>query len=87
MSLRHVSLREMGWSRNPTSFGFARRNRNQRVRRRTDQSKYAFLASHKTVFFSADARSEWLGVYSAPLVRAMKLLRGEKKWVTKKTPR
>src|SRR5467141_4835600 len=38
MSLRHVSLREMGWSRNPTSSGFAQRNRNQRVRRRTDQS-------------------------------------------------
>jgi hypothetical protein len=31
MSLRHVSLREMGWSRNPTSFGFAGRNRNHRV--------------------------------------------------------
>jgi hypothetical protein len=38
MSLRHVSLRETGWSRNPTSFGFARRNRDHRVRRRTDHS-------------------------------------------------
>src|SRR5258707_15708871 len=38
MSLRHVSLREMGWSRNPTSFGFAGRNRDHRVRRRTDHS-------------------------------------------------
>jgi hypothetical protein len=39
------------------------------------------------IFLSADARSEWLGVSRALLVRAKKLLRGEKKWVTKKTPR
>jgi hypothetical protein len=38
--------------------------------------KYAFLASHQTIFLSADARSEWLGVYAAPLVRAMKLRAG-----------
>jgi hypothetical protein len=49
--------------------------------------KYAFLASHQTVFLSADARSEWLGVYAAPLVRAMKLRAGENTWVTKKTSR
>src|SRR5260370_17644245 len=68
MSLRHVSLRETGWSRNPTSSGFAQRNRNQRVRRRNGKfRKYAFLASQKRVL-SADACSDWLGVRSAPQV-------------------
>src|SRR3981189_1789158 len=61
MSLRHVSLREMGWSRNPTSFGFARRNRNHRVRRRTENSANTPCLLHRKRVLSADACSEWLG--------------------------
>jgi hypothetical protein len=67
MSLRHVSLREMGWSRKPYEF---------RIRPAKPESKgqathgsirkYAFLAHTKRFFLSADAHSEWLGVQSAP---------------------
>jgi hypothetical protein len=63
-SLRHVPLRGTGWSRNPsvsgckpaglraspTSFGFARRNRNQRVRRRTENSENTPSLLHKNGF-------------------------------------
>src|SRR5207244_11696779 len=57
MSLRHVSLREMGWSRNPTSFGFARRSRNHRARRRTEFPKHALLASPQRVLNREDRKS------------------------------
>src|SRR6266550_7211348 len=47
MSLRHVSLREMGWSRNPTSFGFARAKPESQGRRRTDHSASTPSLLHK----------------------------------------
>src|SRR5260370_2311427 len=51
MSLRHVALREMGWSKNPTSSGFARRNRNHRVRRRTENSQARLPCFTENEFF------------------------------------
>lgn len=50
-SLRHVPLRGTGWSRNPTSLGFAQRSRDQRVRRRTENSANTpSLLQRKRVF-------------------------------------
>src|SRR5690348_5285202 len=46
MSLRHVPLRGMGWSRNPTSSGVAQQNRNQRVRRRPLYSRTKRRSEH-----------------------------------------
>jgi len=40
--------------------------------------KHAFLASHKMVFLSADARSEWLGVCSALLIAQRNCCAGRK---------
>src|SRR6266446_4176533 len=52
MSLRHVSLREMGWSRKPYEFRI-RPAKPESKGKATHGSirKYAFLASHKTIFF------------------------------------
>src|SRR6202023_4288840 len=84
MSLRHVSLREMGWSRNPTSFGFARRNRNHRVRRPTESfRKHAFLASQKTSFERGRALRNVRSLSNAAGT-CEKLLRQEKTWATRK---
>ncbi len=78
MSLRHVSLREMGWSRKPYEFRI-RPAKPESKGKATHGSirKYAFLASHKTIFLSADAHSEWLGVYSTPLFARGNCARGE----------
>src|SRR5260370_25507396 len=65
MSLRHVSLREMGWSRNPTS---PVQHRDQRVRRPTEHSANTPSLLHRKRVLSADAHSEWLGVCLAPQV-------------------
>src|SRR5216683_4591882 len=70
MSLRHVSLREMGWSRNPTSSGFARRIRNHRVRRRTDQSASTPSLLHRKKVLSADPHSGLSGVCPMAQVHA-----------------
>jgi hypothetical protein len=49
--------------------------------------KHAFLAAHKTFFFERGCPLRMArGLFSAA-DRVKKLLRGEKKWVTKKTPR
>ena len=76
--------REMGWSRNPTSFGFARRSRNHRVRRRTEFPKHAFLASPQRVL-SADPHCEWPGVCPGGAATSEKLPDQEKAWVRRKT--
>src|SRR5712664_1513657 len=85
MSLRHVSLREMGWSRNPTSSGFARRNRNHRVRRRTENSANTPCLLHKKRVFERGRALRFAGSLSNAAGTREKLLRQEKKWATKKT--
>src|SRR5258706_11689925 len=95
MSLRHVSLREMGWSRNPTSSGFARRIWNHRVRRRTEHSANTPSLLHRKCFLTADPHSELPGVcatqqvceklFRTPFTRNAGSGQGRKKWATKKT--
>src|SRR6266576_3341751 len=71
MSLRHVSLREMGWSRNPTSFGFAKGEPESQGRRRTDHSASTPSLLHTKRVLSADAHSELPGVCPTPQVHAI----------------
>src|SRR5213594_1723244 len=84
MSLRHVSLRETGWSRNPTSSGFAQRDRSQRVRRRTDQSANTPSLLHRKLVFERGRAPRLARGLFGQQVREKLLLR-EKTWVTKKT--
>src|SRR5258708_19029027 len=65
MSLRHVSLREMGWSRNPTSSGFAPAKPESkgkasaafagRTKRRSEHSEHTPSLLHRKQVLSADA--------------------------------
>src|SRR5258708_22233025 len=85
ISLRHVSLREMGWSRNPTSSGFARRIWNHRVRRRTEHSANTPSLLHRKCFFQRGPALRIARSLSNAAGTREKLLGQEKKWATKKT--
>src|SRR5205807_4759463 len=84
MSLRHVSLREMGWSRNPTSFGFARAKPESQGRRRTDHSASTPSLLHKKMSFERGCALRMAWSLSDAAGTREKLLRQEKKWATKK---
>ena len=95
MSLRHVSLREMGWSRNPTSSGFCCINPESEGKATYGKfRKHAFLASQKLEERTRPAAAILAVrlVFGTPLqvprawLRGQRVLEitGESKWAIKK---
>src|SRR5260370_6551939 len=82
MSLRHVSLRETGWSRNPTSPGAVPGSKGKATHGAF--RKYAFLASQKTSFERGRSLRTARSLFSAAGLRQQPQ-RQETTWATKKT--
>src|SRR5260370_36165494 len=85
MSLRHVSLREMGWSRNPTSSGCCPAKPESKGKATHGKfRKYAFLASQKTSFERGRLLRLARGPFGVASLR-QPLQRQEMTWAIKKT--